>query len=69
MLRRTLAVIALLCIVLPCPSANARDFRIEAQNMINTLNPINEALGPPIDSANNDVEIVLSNFAESSVKR
>lgn len=55
MLRRTLAVIALLCIVLPCPSANAQDFRIEAQNMINTLNPINEALGPLIDSANNDV--------------
>jgi hypothetical protein len=55
MLRRILAVIALLCIVIPCPSANAQDFRIEAQNMINTLNPINEALGPLIDSANSDL--------------
>jgi hypothetical protein len=55
MLRKTLGVVALLCIVIPCPNANAQDFRTEAQNMINTLNPINEALGPLIDSANNDL--------------
>jgi hypothetical protein len=55
MLRKPLAVVVLLCIVIACSSASAQDYKTEAQNMINTLNPVNEALGPLIDSANNDL--------------
>jgi hypothetical protein len=56
MLRKFLAVAVLLCLVTSSPAAHAQmDYRTEAQNMINTLNPINQALGPLIDSANNDM--------------
>lgn len=51
---RTLVVSVFLCVVIHCSVANALDFRTDAQNTINTLNPVNQALGPLIDQANND---------------
>lgn len=53
MLRKSLAAFALMCALVPL-TAKAQDFRQEAQNTINTLNPVNRALGPLIDQANND---------------
>jgi len=55
MLRKILAVVVLLCLIIPSSAAHAQDYKTEAQNMVNLLNPVNDALGPLIDQANNDM--------------